>query len=211
MLEWACPETLTHYRKNFARRSLLRTNCVYDLRRQPTRRVYPNINAKLSLYMGILLSRGHWQLWAIARNKKCSESELFMYDVRVFLILFRGNPHLERLSIFFSPKGGLGLTFLKVLRPAKIEPPIHVEYLRSGGAYILILTSFKASFLTSFKRRSPKPTDVSQLDTCMTTWYEPRHRVLPPLRTMFEKRLFLKSRSTRFIESTTTWWTPTSS
>lgn len=38
-----------------------------------------------------------------------------------------------------------------------MEPPIHVEYLRSGGAYILILTSFKANFLTSFRRRSPNP------------------------------------------------------
>lgn len=38
-----------------------------------------------------------------------------------------------------------------------MEPPIHVLYLRSGGAYILILRSFKASFLTSESNRSPKP------------------------------------------------------
>ena len=29
----------------------------------------------------------------------------------------------------------------KVLRPAKMLPPIHVEYLRSGGAEILIFMS----------------------------------------------------------------------
>jgi len=50
-----------------------------------------------------------------------------------------------------------GRTFLKVLRPAKIDPPIQVEYFRSGGAYIFIFKSFSANFFTSFKRRSPKP------------------------------------------------------
>lgn len=49
------------------------------------------------------------------------------------------------------------LTFLNVLRPARMEPPIHVEYFLSGGAYIFILTSFSAIFLTSFSRRSPNP------------------------------------------------------
>lgn len=52
---------------------------------------------------------------------------------------------------------GATFTFLNVLKPAKIEPPIHVEYLRSGGAYILILTSLSASRLTSAKSLSPKP------------------------------------------------------
>jgi hypothetical protein len=36
----------------------------------------------------------------------------------------------------------------------------------------------------------------------------PRQRVLPPLSTMFENRFFRRSRSTRLIESTTTWCTP---
>ena len=38
------------------------------------------------------------------------------------------------------------LTFLKVLSPAKILPPIHVEYFLSGGAKIFIRMSFTASF-----------------------------------------------------------------
>jgi len=37
------------------------------------------------------------------------------------------------------------LTFLKVLNPARMLPPIQVEYFLSGGAKILILMSFTAS------------------------------------------------------------------
>lgn len=62
------------------------------------------------------------------------------------------------------------LTFLNVLRPAKILPPIQVEYFLSGGAKIFIRMSLTASLCTSVKRRSPKPL-VS---------------VLPPESTMFE-------------------------
>lgn len=47
--------------------------------------------------------------------------------------------------------------FLNVLRPARMLPPIQVEYLRSGGALIRILVSRRASFLTSCSSRSPKP------------------------------------------------------
>lgn len=36
----------------------------------------------------------------------------------------------------------------------------------------------------------------------------PLQRVLPPLSTMFEKRLLRRSKSTRLMESTTTWCTP---
>jgi len=35
------------------------------------------------------------------------------------------------------------------------HPPIHVEYLRSGGADIRIFTSRGASFRVSFSKRSP--------------------------------------------------------
>lgn len=49
------------------------------------------------------------------------------------------------------------LTFLNVLKPARIEPPIQVEYFRSGGAKILIFSSLIASFFVSFSSRSPKP------------------------------------------------------
>lgn len=53
--------------------------------------------------------------------------------------------------------------FLNVLRPARIEPPIQVEYLRSGGALIRILVSRSASFLTSCRRRSPKPARAEEV------------------------------------------------
>jgi len=48
-------------------------------------------------------------------------------------------------------------TFLKVLKPARIEPPIHVLYFRSGGANILIFMSLTASLRTSESSRSPNP------------------------------------------------------
>ena len=83
-------------------------------------------------------------------------------------------------------------TFRKVLRPARILPPIHVLYFRSGGAKILILMSFTASLCTSCNNRSPKPL-VS---------------VEPPDRTMLPNRDFLRSMSVRFIASTTIWCMP---
>lgn len=73
-----------------------------------------------------------------------------------------------------------------------MEPPIQVLYLRSGGAYILILISFKANFLTSESRRSPKP--LQSVD--------------PPDSTTLEYSDFLRSRSARLMESTITWWIP---
>lgn len=43
--------------------------------------------------------------------------------------------HIYRAGQFNVIPGGLDRpTFLKVFKPAKIDPPIHVEYLRSGGA-----------------------------------------------------------------------------
>jgi len=48
-------------------------------------------------------------------------------------------------------------TFRNVLRLARIDPPIHVLYLRSGGAKILIFISLTAILRTSLSRRSPNP------------------------------------------------------
>lgn len=83
-------------------------------------------------------------------------------------------------------------TFLKVLSPAKMLPPIHVEYFLSGGAKILILISFTANLWTSCNNLSPNPFV----------------NVLPPDKTMFPKRAFRRSRSVRLIASTTIWWMP---
>lgn len=47
--------------------------------------------------------------------------------------------------------------FLNVLSPARMDPPIQVLYLRSGGALMRILVSRSASFFTSCSNRSPNP------------------------------------------------------
>lgn len=83
-------------------------------------------------------------------------------------------------------------TFLNVLNPANILPPIQVLYFRSGGANILIRVSLGASFCTSCSSRSPKPF-VS---------------VAPPDRMMFEYRDFLRSMSVLLIASTMIWCSP---
>jgi len=57
----------------------------------------------------------------------------------------------------------------KVLSDDKMEPPIHTEYLRSGGAMILIVIESGASAFTSFCTRSGMPLYI----------------VVPPLITMF--------------------------
>lgn len=78
-------------------------------------------------------------------------------------------------------------TFLNVLSPARILPPIHVEYFLSGGANIFILISLTANFWTSCSNLSPKPFV----------------NVLPPDKTILPKRDFRRSRSVRLIASTT--------
>ncbi len=83
-------------------------------------------------------------------------------------------------------------TFLKVLKPARILPPIHVLYFLSGGANIFIRISFTANRCTSCSNLSPKPFV----------------RVDPPERTMLPKRDFRRSMSVRFMASTTIWWIP---
>merc|ERR1712222_214519 len=45
----------------------------------------------------------------------------------------------------------------KVLREDKMEPPIHTEYLRSGGAMTLIFIVEGARAVSSFVTRSPMP------------------------------------------------------
>lgn len=83
-------------------------------------------------------------------------------------------------------------TFLKVLNPAKILPPIQVLYFRSGGAKILIRISLTANFCNSCNNLSPKPFV----------------NVAPPDKTIFPKRFFRKSISVRLIASTIIWWIP---
>merc|ERR1712087_730969 len=48
----------------------------------------------------------------------------------------------------------------KVERELRIEPPIHTEYLRSGGATTLIFMVEGASAVNSFVMRSPMPANI---------------------------------------------------
>lgn len=107
--------------------------------------------------------------------------------------------------------------FLKVPNPAKILPPIHVLYLRSGGAKILIFMSLTARRLTSVKRRSPKPVDFGKYVSVSTCYFLfitekstsiPLVSVDPPDNTIFPKRDLRRSKSVRLIASTTIWWIP---
>jgi hypothetical protein len=77
---------------------------------------------------------------------------------------------------------------LNVDKDARIEPPIQVENIRSGGAAILIFVSFgdNVCFLTSLNRRSPNPAKS----------------VEPPDRTIEENRLLRKSKSDLITEVT---------
>ena len=47
--------------------------------------------------------------------------------------------------------------FLKVASEARMDPPIHVDRILSGGAQILMRVSLGASRRTSDSRRSPNP------------------------------------------------------
>ncbi len=117
--------------------------------------------------------------------------EFCMYDIRVLMPVVNVDPHLPtRVSITdMDSKLVCRPTFRNVLRPARILPPIHVLYFRSGGAKILIRMSLTASRCTSCNNLSPKPL----------------HKVDPPDSTMLPNRDFRRSMSARLMASTTIW------
>lgn len=86
--------------------------------------------------------------------------EFCVDNIWVFVPIINAHQHLSHLLVthinLLSQIHG-PLTLRKVLKPARMLPPIHVEYLRSGGAKIFILMSLTASFCSSVKSRSPKP------------------------------------------------------
>jgi len=103
-------------------------------------------------------------------------------------------------------------TFRNVLRPARIDPPIHVLYLRSGGAKILIFISLTASLRTSLSSRSPKPghelarghhCEPCPKDPSVLGRLIPLVSVDPPDMTMLPNRAFRRSISVRLMASTT--------
>merc|ERR1712227_1147563 len=82
-----------------------------------------------------------------------------------------------------------------VLSEDKIEPPIHTEYLRSGGATTLIFIVEGAKAVNSFVMRSPMPENI----------------VVPPERTTFAYRSFRMSTSHFMIDWNVVSWMPLAS
>merc|ERR1719410_863470 len=80
----------------------------------------------------------------------------------------------------------------KVLSEDRIEPPIHTEYLRSGGATILTLIEAGASAVISLVRRTSMPGNM----------------VVPPLSTVFVYRSRRMSTSHFMIDSYANLWMP---
>jgi hypothetical protein len=83
----------------------------------------------------------------------------------------------------------------KVDREAKMEPPIHTEYLRSGGAMILIFMVEGAKAVNSFYMRSAMPGNI----------------MVPPDNTVFPYRSFRMSTSHFMIELYVVSWIPAAS
>src|SRR6218665_3415893 len=83
----------------------------------------------------------------------------------------------------------------KVEREARMEPPIQTEYLRSGGAMILILMVAGAKAVISFCIRSAIP----------------GYMVVPPDMTVLAKRSLRISMSHFMIELYEVSWMPTAS
>merc|ERR1719230_742220 len=80
-------------------------------------------------------------------------------------------------------------------RDDRIDPPIHTEYLRSGGATTLIFIEFGARLVTSFDRRSAMPSYI----------------VVPPESTMLAYRSLRTSMSHFMILAYTVSWIPVAS
>merc|ERR1740115_360919 len=83
----------------------------------------------------------------------------------------------------------------KVLKDDRMEPPIHTEYFRSGGATTLIFIVEGARAVSSFVMRSPMPVNM----------------VVPPESTMLEYRSFRISTSVFMIDWNVVSWMPLAS
>merc|ERR1711933_411423 len=83
----------------------------------------------------------------------------------------------------------------KVLSEERIDPPIHTEYLRSGGATTLIFIVDGARAVNSFVIRSPMPGNM----------------VVPPERTTLAYRSLRMSTSHFMIDWKVVSWTPLAS
>merc|ERR1712157_151367 len=83
----------------------------------------------------------------------------------------------------------------KVLSEDRIEPPIHTEYLRSGGATTLIFIVDGARAVNSFVMRSPMPVNM----------------VVPPERTTFAYKSLRMSTSHFMIDWNVVSWIPLAS
>lgn len=84
---------------------------------------------------------------------------------------------------------------LNVASDARMEPPIQVASVRSGGAWIRIRACSGSAALSSFSKRSPKP----------------GKSVEPPERTMLPYNVWRRSRSARLAASATSVAAPGSS
>merc|ERR1712159_881983 len=82
-----------------------------------------------------------------------------------------------------------------VLRDDRMEPPIHTEYLRSGGATTLIFMVDGASAVSSFVIRSPMPANI----------------VVPPERTTFAYKSLRISTSHFMMDWKVVSWIPLAS
>merc|ERR1712073_166523 len=83
----------------------------------------------------------------------------------------------------------------KVLRDERMDPPIHTEYLRSGGATTLIFIVEGARAVSSFVMRSPMPANM----------------VVPPDKTTFAYKSLRMSKSHFMIDWNVVSWMPLAS
>jgi hypothetical protein len=117
------------------------------------------------------------------------ETILFVNDIRIFLELFRTNPHF--------------LECRKTSEDATSDPSA-VLALWWGVDFDLHI--FDSELLHLIQETVAKPYTVRLVVVVAerSRGIAPRHNVLPPLNTTFENKLFRRSKSTRLIESTTT-------
>merc|ERR1719326_729061 len=76
----------------------------------------------------------------------------------------RGSPQKHFLCTIVGPDSSYSPLEIhicwKVLNEERMEPPIHTEYLRSGGATTLIFIVERSKAVSSFVMRSPMPLNI---------------------------------------------------
>lgn len=129
-----------------------------------------------------------------------------MYNVGIFLVLFRRHPHLRASSsVTLTTENADVANLLERVETCQNGTTNPRRVLAFWRGVDFDLHVFQRELLDLVQEAVTKTCDNIELGIEQSgAEHVPRHSVLPPLRTIFENKLLRRSRSTLLMASTTT-------